>query len=415
MNFKCALLLTGLIWSGGIWAADNGEQLRSVVIVSRHGVRSPTVPVEDLAQYSDQAWPKWNVAPGMLTPHGRDLMVLMGKYYGARYRADGLLGGSPQPAGEMVYACSDEVPRTTATAKALVEGLLGTPPTHVDVLARDYSVASAAGTGKKSTRIDSALSDAAVRSRYANNLPDLVKAYRTQFQDLASILGGKSDWFDASAPSGKSGARPKVTGAIGVASTLVEDLVLEYTEGMETVGWGRMTRAKLTDCYLLHALEFDLAYRTPYLAQVNGSNLANRVLRSLDQAATGQAVPGAFGPVGTQIAIVAAHDGNVAHLASLLGASWTSDGLPLSPTLPGGALVFELWQHDDDHHFAVRAYYIAQTLDQMRNAQPLDLRSPPSVATLMLPGGTTGTDNEAPLPKFEKEWAKALDSRFIIN
>jgi len=166
MNLKHALLLTGLIWSGSSLAADNGEQLRGVVIVSRHGVRSPTVPVEDLAQYSDQAWPKWEVAPGMLTSHGRALMVLMGKYYGARYRADGLLDASIQPASRMVYACSDEVPRTTATAKALVEGLLGSPPAHVDVLARDYSVPGATGTDqKKSARIDAAFSDAAVRSR----------------------------------------------------------------------------------------------------------------------------------------------------------------------------------------------------------------------------------------------------------
>ncbi len=54
----------------GLYAAAAGSsdsELRYILILSRHGVRSPTASPEDLGRYSAQPWPDWGVAPGMLT------------------------------------------------------------------------------------------------------------------------------------------------------------------------------------------------------------------------------------------------------------------------------------------------------------------------------------------------------------
>jgi len=413
--FRVVLLL-GVLWlavdGAPARAAEAPEQLKFVVVVSRHGVRPPTVPVGELAQYSDQAWPTWDVAPGMLTPHGRALMVLMGKYYGERYRAAGLLAPGPIAEAGTVYATADDSPRAIETAHALSEAIRQVKEAPVDVVAKDYAPADRPRLADSAA--EAKLQSRALRSRFSDNMPGLVRAYQAQFDDLATILGKSPDWI-AGPAKGDTGIKPKPTGPLGTASTLVEDLVLEYCEGMPVVGWGRVTREKLTNVYLLHALQFDYAERTAAIARANDSNLAARILSSLQQAVTGQPVPGALGPTGTKLAIVGAHDGNIASLGGLLGVTWISDGLPQSPTLPGGALVFELWERPADQRWFVRGYYIAQTLDQMRSATPLSLQTPPSVSVLALPGATIGTDNESPLPRFQQGLTQAIDPSRIVR
>jgi len=83
--------------------------------------------------------------------------------------------------------------------------------------------------------------------------------------------------------------------------------------------------------------------------------------------------------------ILVGHDTNLTNIAGALDLSWLIDGRR-DDTPPGGALVFELWQEGSASDYSVRAYYTAQTLDQMRNATPLSLVNPPDRAPLFIPG-----------------------------
>jgi 4-phytase/acid phosphatase len=65
--------------------------------------------------------------------------------------------------------------------------------------------------------------------------------------------------------------------------------------------------------------------------------------------------------------------------------SWLIGGR-LNDTPPGGALVFELWQKRGAANQEVRVFYTAQTLEQMRNATPLDLVNPPERVAVFVPG-----------------------------
>lgn len=67
------------------------EQLRYVVYLSRHGVRSPTGKPAQYNTYSVASWPDWDVPPGYLIPHGYHLMELFGAYDRVQLAGEGLI------------------------------------------------------------------------------------------------------------------------------------------------------------------------------------------------------------------------------------------------------------------------------------------------------------------------------------
>ena len=97
-------------------------ELKFVVYVSRHGVRSPTGRAEQYNPYSTAAWPAWDVAPGYLTAHGYHLMELFGAYDRMELAGQGLLSasGCEDAAHVTIHADSDQ--RTRETGKATRRG-----------------------------------------------------------------------------------------------------------------------------------------------------------------------------------------------------------------------------------------------------------------------------------------------------
>lgn len=96
-------------------AIPHTEELLNVVVVSRHGVRSPTQSAEKLHGWSDKKWPAWPVAPGLLTSRGFYLVKATWKLN--RSRAPFTYGVCPKPEDVQIIADVDE--RTRKTAEAL--------------------------------------------------------------------------------------------------------------------------------------------------------------------------------------------------------------------------------------------------------------------------------------------------------
>jgi 4-phytase/acid phosphatase len=85
---------------------------------------------------------------------------------------------------------------------------------------------------------------------------------------------------------------------------------------------------------------------------------------------------------------------------------------------PGGALVFELRQSQSTGEYIVRASYVAQTLDQLRNQTALTLATPPASAPVFIPGCSDGSATlDCPLANFVKLVNGAIDpqSADLIN
>ena len=381
----------------------SGGELKFVVIVSRHGVRPPLWTDEQLNQYSSQPWPKWDVPPGHLTSHGATLLKLFGAYDRAQFAKAGLLSAKGCADADKVYFWADTDERTISTARAMSEGMLPGCGAKVNSLAEGEADPIFSPMGAGIGHADQALGTAAVAGRIGGHADALAEAYRPALEALEELLlgckpgakcppaGADSKLSLLTMPTSLGPAKgdklAEMKGPIATASTLAEDFLLEYTNGMtgKDLGWGRLDAAKLNQIMSLHIAYSDLLRRTPYIGRASASNMLSHILKSMEQAITAKPVPGAMGKPGDRVLFLAGHDGNVSNIAGTLDLSWLLPGYQPNDTPPGGAIFFELWRQPGGE-YQVRTYYTAQTLTQMHDALPLTPEAPPAVAPLFLQG-----------------------------
>jgi 4-phytase/acid phosphatase len=422
------ILLSAAAATAGTADTTPAPKLRFAVILTRHGVRSPTWTPQELNAYSSQPWPDWGVPPGNLTPRGNKLMTLFGSYY-RLYFANLLRSTGCEDAGH-VYFLADAESRTRETASAMATGMM--PGCRLNI----HSVSDkkdplfsplSAGVAKP----DRALAAASISGRIGANPNALIGVYRQAFGTLREVLfgcapdtpcpakqrPGKRSVLNqpSSVEAGQGDHAADLRGPLRIGSTLSEDFLLEYLNGMDgkDLGWGRLDAGKLLEILTLHAAYAELARQTPYVARIQSSNLLSHVLRSMEQAVRDSSVPGSLGEVGDRVLIVVGHDTNISNIAGLLGISWLLDGYPPDDTPPGGAVVFELWQQAQGE-MAVSTYYVAQSTNQMRKAVPLTLDSPPLRSPIFVPGCSTADPKmSCPWKAFQHTTENAIDPAFV--
>jgi 4-phytase/acid phosphatase len=391
------------------WPAGGAgdTELKYVVIVSRHGVRSPTWDNARLDAYSAEPWPRWEVAPGNLTPRGRKLIGLMGAYYREWLGSERLLQTAGCQDARRVYVHADGDQRTIETGRAFAESLL--PGCGIAVHSHAESAPDPLFSGFGMP--DPARALAAVSERLGRDPEKLVADHRAALDALESIVRSKTAWSGGTGAVLK-GKMVELTGPFAIGSTFSENLLLEYADGMKgpALGWGRLTRENLECVLEIHAVYADLTRRTAYLARARGSNLLAHVLRSLEQAASGKPTPGALDQPGDALLLLTGHDTNLSNLSGMLGLSWNLDGYQPDDTPPGSALVFSLWREAGTGQYSLKLRYAAQSLDQMRDAAALSLTSPPEGQDVALPGCAA---SGCPWETARRVMEQAIDSAFV--
>ncbi len=414
-----ALLLALGISHGVAAPADHPDSdLTFVLIMSRHGIRSPLLKNEAMAAYAADSWPAWEVPLGHLTPHGRQDAELMGAYYRAYYTAQGLLTGQPEADQRAIFFRADADERTIGTARALGAGLLPAIPVTVHALPDE-----APGDPlfhpfvAFSQEIDKSMTHASRLGRSGGDAALPVEENHLALEALERVLLGG----DGTAPPGKKTVfdlGPSVQdgqGTIWMANRMVDALTLAYADGKPPAeaGWGRLTPAIITQLLSITSLSFDLGERTFYSAQAGASNLAEHILDTLQQAARGQPVDGAIGPVGERMAVLVGHDSNLIPLGGLLNIGWRMPGTAFNPVTPDTALVFELRRRHGDGRFLVRTLFFGQTFAQLRDATPLTLEHPAWVAPVFVPESSLASPGyDAPLDRFEAHLRAAIEPKF---
>jgi 4-phytase/acid phosphatase len=351
-------------------------------------------------------------------------MTLFGAYDRELLVEQGLLGAEGCADASHISIVADSDERTRETGKALAAGLM--PGCSVEVHALAEGAADPlfhpleAGIGHP----DKQLASAAVSGRIGANPAGLAEAYRPQLQTMEDVLSGsnsaaaktaadpstKASLFDipSSIAPGKGDHLVELHSPLLTASTMAENLLLEYTDGMAQVGWGRVNGNKLRELLQLHTAGSDIERRTSYIARVQSSNMLSHILDSMQQAIAQKPLAGALSKPADRLLILVGHDTNLASISGALDLSWLIDGRR-DDTPPGGALVFEVWQKKGTTDATVRTYYTAQTLDQMRNGTPLTFATPPERVAVFVPG-CSGADAACAWSGFQSTVRAAIDA-----
>jgi 4-phytase/acid phosphatase len=444
--FKRMVILLGLVLAltvcVPVWGlaqtiadAQDNTTLKQIIIFGRHGVRSPTTGPSILSQMAVDSYPSFEVQPGYLTPHGRQAEVLLGTYYRKYLLHEGLLTSNDQKDAVRSYFRSNSIERSYETAAAFQGALI--PNSTVSVHSFTF--------GQPDPVFDPILANVAkvdpVRAATEvqaifNSGAALASAYSGEYSLIRSVLfdyplgtqpppdtpPSKVDPTSQAITLTANTTPPLYTGGViavgGLSSTIdaADPFVMQYADGfpLDQVAWGRLTLNELSQQTRIINLRFNIEMLSPYLNKVQSSNAASHILRTMEQAVHGFDMPGAFGDARSRAVVVISSDAYVAGLAGLLQLHWQLPGYQPDFCAPGGALVFELRQSKKSKKYLVRAFYTAQTFDQLRNLTPLTLHQPPATIQLLIPGGSkSATDADVNFGVFHKLLRNAIGYKYV--
>ena len=372
-------------------ASTAGLKLERVVMLMRHGVRSPTKQQASPPGTNDKPWPKWPVGDGELTQHGADAARLVGTWDRGNWAARGLLPATGCPATGDVTVAASATPRTSATARAWLEGLAPNCGITVSVPASKHDDVEFHPFDAHSMPIDPAQALQAQQAMApSGGLTADVSAHASLFELLNHALGCQPKAAcDISRMSpdltSKKDGPASVGPAFGDASTISQTFLLEYLQGlpMQDVAWGRLTQEQIKDLEQFHTIKYKYEARASYVADRAASPLASHMLKAVES--------------GPRLTVLLGHDTNIADLGGMLDLHWQVPSYPADDPPPGGAIGFEVLADASGQQF-VHAFYRSQTMDQVRNLQPLDAQNPPSYTYLAIPGCA----ELCPIADFEK-------------
>lgn len=354
MRFAGLFLMIFLLAPAPGFGAEHGELVK-IVVLSRHGVRSPTQDKKILSMWSQKTWPVWPVARGELTPRGARLVTAMWTSLKSQFEERGLLPRDGCPKESAIFVRADVDERTRATAAAILEGLapgcklgFAVSKEKIDPLFHPvkaglyrYDAIPAATDILSMTRgglerlQDELAGPLALLSEIngppASNLCSRFALMpKCQIEDLPNAISVSAD-----------GSSIRLVGGLGVASSLAEIFLLEYGEWPnEDAGWGQVDGRVLSQILPLHSKVFDVVNRAPVVAWANGSSLLREMTAALFNRH--------FDPRANEarLVIFVGHDTNIANIGGILGFNWDSAGYPPDGIPPAGALFLELWQRD---------------------------------------------------------------------
>jgi 4-phytase/acid phosphatase len=357
-------------------AAAPALRLERVVMLMRHGIRPPTSATPAPKGYTSDTWPSWSVDYGLLTERGAAGVKLLGAADRQYFDRAGLTKrGCPS-----ITLIASGKQRAIRTAESWATGFMPgctASVTHPgdndpDPIFHGFDDAPASFDGQRAYRESLAMAP-------KGGIDAETRNFRGELTIMARVLGCKLPACPIPTTpttlTARDHDRPDMKGPLDSGSTISQTFLLEYLEGkqMKDVGWGRITPAEITRLLRFHPLKFKYSNRPAYIAVRAAAPLASEVVKALTD------------PSGTPVTLLAGHDTNIADMGGFFQLHWAVPSYPADDVPPGSAVGFELLKAANGTRY-VRAFYRAQTMDQLRYQRVLTGAQGPFRQYLPIPG-----------------------------
>ena len=392
---KLLCVLVAVTAAGG-WAAE----LRQVVIVSRHNLRSPLgTAKQNLAESTTNNWFAWTSAPGELSRKGAALETAMGGWFRDRLGDLGLFDRNAFLRPDQVRFIANNMQRTVATARSFATGFmpeadvvvehlpLGTlrdsrftlcVPSPDDVLAerikRQLDETFGGGEG-----IDRSLAPSyALISRVI----DYPSSPRGRRPDAVPFASTGVSYFDIVRPPHSIGLHGPIGEAYPVADAI---LLQQYEDPSAAASFGHPLTweewrliGKVKETYI------SMRYGTKAMSAKLGKEFLPLLARRLERGEP-------------RLTFVGGHDTTLAQVGTQLDVEpYELPGAVEYRTPIGSKIVLGRWRCDDGID-RLSVDFVYQTTAQIRACQLADRAHPPSVVRLRLKGLTPDADGRYPL------------------
>lgn len=365
-------------------------KLERVVLIARHGIRSPTHDPRSLEQETGVVWPSWPVAPGELTDHGRATLDAMMQGVSRHYDLACTHNTSPCIGATPPFIWADSADNRTRESGQIMAHALS--PGH-EIMARSLAagqhdpVFDAVTTEFVKQHHDQMAQDtmqSARNDRLAR--PDSVNAGLAALQQLFAPQAcetGQGPCFKTGLVVSEKKGRPSLGGGMTLAATLAENLLLIHAQSLDQTAdasvreaWvGKINPALLTTVLPVHNYLSGLVRRHGLAIAARSAVMADIIARFM----AGEAITlgdGSIVPPATRLLAFAGHDTTLDALAARYGLDWHFSDQPDS-TAPDTTLAFEQWR-DGKGQIVYRARIFHQSLQALREgesgaAQPLSV------------------------------------------
>jgi len=446
--------------AGKGYASPRQEESRlvKVVVLGRHGVRSPIQTPETLAMWSSRTWPSWGTAPGQLTERGASLIRSAWASMRSELAFDGLLPSSECPESDAVFLYADNEERTVATARNILQGLapgcsfnISTGTEKVDPLF--HPVQNGFMTSPRfSDRDKQTLAGRLIRvhAEQERNIAELSAILGTASSRLCSPGRSFCSLGDIPStllfPPSESQKNVSLKGGLSIASSTAEILLLESLEWPEQalaipveqpapVPRRPAGPVEMKTRQIITAPKSDTAGAVPLrlpsrwepaLPESSAAPvMANpgtafrllavhtaiqNVIQRYPAVARSNGLPllsliaetlNGTSPIDAankaRLVIFSGHDTNLINIAGMLGLHWDNAPLPPDSTPPGSMLIFRLWETPQG--VLVQVAFQSQTPAAFLNTdEPAMREAALHHVPLLLPGKLSETPSGPGLP-----------------